>query len=255
MATWICHLRVAEKIASELPGLDQAAFYAGSLAPDSGIPNDTWTEFTPPKEVTHFLEKGDGNEAIHDLAFYHAYLKKQPGRLFDADTSFLWGYYFHLLTDILWVDLIWTPTRLLCADLIAEIGKLAVVDRVKSDWYGLDHRFLRDHPGWEPWQQILSLELTGIPINHIPPSAVATQLDLIRSYYTDPEPDRVLERPFPYLNEATMQRAVMDCAAACLKLYGRLQSGVELDGAVSATTWLPAAERQAYSAPLGDVID
>ena len=255
MATWICHLRVAEKIASELPGLDRSAFYAGSLTPDSGIPNDTWTEFTPPKEITHFLVKGEGNEAIHDLEFYHTYLKKQPGKLFDADTSFRWGYYFHLLTDILWVNLIWTPTRLICADMIAEIGKLAMVDRVKSDWYGLDHRFLRDNPGWEPWQRILSLELTGIPINHIPLSAVTAQLDLIRSYYTDPEPGRVLERPFPYLNEATMQRAAMDCAAACLKLYHRLQSGVELDGAVSATAWLSAAERQAYSAPLGDIIE
>ncbi|MBA4399600.1 MAG: hypothetical protein C0396_06995 [Anaerolinea sp.] len=253
MATWICHLRIAEKIAAELPGLDKAAFYTGSLAPDSGIPNDTWTEFTPPKEVTHFLVKGEGNEAIHDLEFYRAYLEKQPGKLFDADTSFLWGYFFHLLTDILWVDLIWTPTKLMCADMIVEMGKLAVVDEVKKDWYGLDHRFLRDHPTWEPWQIIRSLELNSIPISHIPLPAVTAQLDTIRNYYTEPDPARVLDRLFPYLSEATMQRAVTDCAAACLKLYQRLQAGAGLDGALSATGWLSAAERQPYPAPLGDV--
>ena len=255
MATWICHLRIAEKIAAELPWLDKSALYTGSLAPDSGIPNDTWTEFTPPKEVTHFLVKGEGNEAIHDLDFYRAYLVKQSKSLFDAETSFLWGYFFHLLTDILWVDLVWTPTKLMYADMITEMGKLAVVDRVKRDWYGLDHLFLRDHPRWEPWQLILSLKLNSIPISHIPLSAVITQLDTIRSYYTDPEPGRVLERPFPYLNEATMQRAVADCAAASLKVYRRLQSGAGLNGAASATTWLSAAERQAYSAPLGDIVE
>ncbi|OGN78809.1 MAG: hypothetical protein A2X24_04925 [Chloroflexi bacterium GWB2_54_36] len=254
MATWICHLRVSERIAAAVPGLDKTAFHTGSLAPDSGIPNDTWTEFNPPKEVTHFLVKGEGNETIHDLDFYRAYLEKRFGGLLDAESSFLWGYFFHLVTDILWVDLVWTPTKLMYADMIAEIGKLAVVDRVKRDWYDLDHRFLRDHPSWEPWQRILSLELTGIPISHIPLSAVTAQLDLIRTYYTDPEPGRVLERPFPYLNEATMQRAVTDCAAACLKLYLRLQAGARLDGAFSATSWLSAAERQAYSAPLGDIV-
>lgn len=253
MATWICHLRISENIAAALPGLDKSAFYTGSLAPDSGVPNDTWTEFSPPKEVTHFLMKGEGNEAIQDLDFYRAYLEKQPKGVLNVETSFLWGYFFHLLTDILWVDLIWDPTKIMLADMIAKIGKLAVVDLVKSDWYGLDHRFLRDHPNWEPWQLMMSLELSTIPITHIPFSALIANLAMIRSYYTTPEPGRVLDRPFPYLNECTMQRAVFDCAAACLKIYRLLQAGISMDGAVSATRWLSAAERQSYPAPLGDV--
>ncbi len=69
MGTWICHLRIAEKLLPHFPELDKTTFAFGNLAPDSGIPNETWTEFDPPKEVTHFLQKGEGEDMIRDLVY------------------------------------------------------------------------------------------------------------------------------------------------------------------------------------------
>src|SRR5688572_33206791 len=74
MCTWICHLRIAEKLLPHFHDLDKVTFTFGSLAPDSGIPNETWTEFDPPKEVTHFIEKGEGEDRIRDLLYYQEYV-------------------------------------------------------------------------------------------------------------------------------------------------------------------------------------
>jgi hypothetical protein len=40
MATWIAHLRLAENLLERIPGLDEAQFAIGNVAPDSGIPDE-----------------------------------------------------------------------------------------------------------------------------------------------------------------------------------------------------------------------
>jgi energy-converting hydrogenase Eha subunit F len=40
MATWIAHLRLAENLLEKIEGLDAAWFAIGSIAPDSGIPDE-----------------------------------------------------------------------------------------------------------------------------------------------------------------------------------------------------------------------
>lgn len=57
MGTWISHLRIAENFLVEHPELDHTLFTIGNLAPDSGVPNEDWSQFDPPKEQTHFLKK------------------------------------------------------------------------------------------------------------------------------------------------------------------------------------------------------
>ncbi|MHB1480873.1 MAG: zinc dependent phospholipase C family protein [Bellilinea sp.] len=251
MGTWICHLRVAEKITNSLPNLNFPAFYAGSIAPDCGMPDETWTNFDPPKTVTHYLVQGESNNHIQDLDFYHAYKSGLDSPLASSDASFLWGYYFHLVTDALWVELIDPATKYVWAHLFVE-DKFKAIDLIKDDWYGLDHRFLRSNPGWEPWKIFYQLELPPIPIDHIPANAINFQFDYIRKYYSEVNAGRILDRPFPYLNEATMQRVVRDSAAASLKIYHLLRNNVELNGAFSAISLLSAEERLPYPPPLGD---
>ena len=48
MATWLTHLRVAEKIKERIRDIDLDYFMAGSIAPDSGK-----------KEITHFCKGTD----------------------------------------------------------------------------------------------------------------------------------------------------------------------------------------------------
>ena len=48
MATWIVHLRIAEALLARRPELDAGQFAIGSVAPDSGLPDEKWENFTPP---------------------------------------------------------------------------------------------------------------------------------------------------------------------------------------------------------------
>ena len=137
MGTWISHLRIAENLLEYFPNVDEVTFAFGNLSPDFGIPNADWTEFDPPKEVTHFLHKGEEEDAIHDLVYYRQYLA-------DIDPtddihlySFRLGYFFHLICDILWAKRIGAATKEQFKELFASDQKKAV-SLVKDDWYRLD---------------------------------------------------------------------------------------------------------------------
>ena len=125
MGTWIGHLRIAEHLLAELPGLAEEAFSCGNLSPDSGVPNEDWSAFDPPKEVTHFLRPGEDEGRIQDLRFYHTYLAELPPDREPARYSFLLGYFFHLLCDNLWALRVGRRFKQDYAALFAERGSAA----------------------------------------------------------------------------------------------------------------------------------
>ena len=98
MATWIGHLRVAEGLLQHWPHLHRMGFAFGNLAPDSGVPNADWSHFDPPKEVTHFLHKGQGEGEVRDLEFYRPYLASLSADG-SAEYAFRLGYFVHLVCD------------------------------------------------------------------------------------------------------------------------------------------------------------
>lgn len=59
-------------------------------------------EFDPPKTVTHFLQKGEGEHAIHDLVYYEQHLANIRPEDDLKLYSFRLGYFFHLSCDIMW---------------------------------------------------------------------------------------------------------------------------------------------------------
>lgn len=96
MATWGLHMRIAEKILEKHKSLDEAYFVVGNIGPDSGVPNEDWSKFTPDSETTHW--SSGGKKGIQSEAFRKAHLDmkiEDPNK-----SSFLIGYYVHLLTDI-----------------------------------------------------------------------------------------------------------------------------------------------------------
>ena len=54
MASWIVHLRIADKLLNEIFNLSSTEFVVGNIAPDSGIPNGDWSVFTPSGDISHF---------------------------------------------------------------------------------------------------------------------------------------------------------------------------------------------------------
>lgn len=97
MANWMTHILIADKLIERYPWIDRQGLCIGSIAPDCNVENETWTQFTPPRETTHFMTGKSKTTADFDR-FYHEYLcGKNIGR--DEKSAFLIGYLAHLITD------------------------------------------------------------------------------------------------------------------------------------------------------------
>lgn len=251
MGTWICHLRIAEKLLLHFPELDKTLFVFGNLAPDSGIPNETWTEFDPPKEVTHFLQKGEGEDMIRDLVYYREYFSNLDPQDDILKYSFRFGYFTHLVCDVLWIKYLGETTKAAFHEMIAE-DNLKAWEKIKDDWYGLDQLYNRTHPGNLFWQVI---HKTPNPPSYLPfikEKALHQQYDHIRKFYGEPDPVFFIERKYPYLNEATMTRIVDDTTKAALFVIEKLKR-IDSNHIQSSAEILPLEYMLPYPMPLGDI--
>lgn len=222
MGTWISHFRTAERLLERLPGLDAPLFVLGNVAPDSGRPNHDWTSFDPPKTVTHFLNPGEDEGRIRDLEFYREWVRPLD-RADTARFSFVLGYFTHLAADNLWMHLVGGPTqRTFASEFAADRG--GTWERVKDDWYGLDHKYLRDHPDNVFARWVVGTPNPPSPLPFLLTEALADRLDDLRAFYREPE-GFVLDRRYPYLSEATMDRVVEISAEVILALLARLEVG------------------------------
>ena len=143
------HLRVADELLSRLNNIDETAFVVGNIAPDSGVPNADWSEFHPPKTVSHFHKKGENGTYIDIDTFCKRYFNNEKISNYNLkEYSFFLGYYVHLLTDIQWTDII-------SAKLINDYPKEYAEDEnkliwaAKGDWYDLDFLYLKQHPDFK----------------------------------------------------------------------------------------------------------
>lgn len=127
MATWLTHLRVAEKVSDLINIKDKSYFFAGSIAPDSDIPPD----------VSHRCVDGD-KTTCDAQGFVIKYVLDNPQTV---DLDFYWGYYIHLLTDILWHEQKIVPLNYENKDNIKVM---------KQKWRSVDHYFLAAHRDYNP---------------------------------------------------------------------------------------------------------
>lgn len=146
MASWMVHLRIADKLLPHLNRIDETAFIIGNIAPDSGVPNSDWSEFHPPKTATHFQTKADNRSYIDIDTFCSIYFNENVNCRYSLkEYSFFLGYYVHLLTDIQWSK---TIAASLKKDYPKEYSenKNRLIQTAKEDWYDLDFLYLEQHP-------------------------------------------------------------------------------------------------------------
>ena len=146
MATWITHLRIAEKVFKELNNLDETAFYIGAIAPDSGRMVDNFT-YLPSKDVSHWKREGVSYEQRFDdnAEFYKKYAEDEKDSLL---FSFYLGYYVHILTDTMYVRDIIHPY-------IEKNGKphwRENIEGIRKGWYEIDFRFLANNKDYRPFE-------------------------------------------------------------------------------------------------------
>ncbi|HLO15764.1 MAG TPA: hypothetical protein VK206_13105 [Anaerolineales bacterium] len=201
--------------------------------------------------MTHFLQKGEEEHAIHDLVYYKQYLATiQPTddiKLY----SFRLGYFFHLICDIMWARRIGATTKHQFKELFDKDPKEAI-EAVKGDWYGLDQLYVRDHPDHIFWHVIMPSADPPAYLPFIKNEALHHQYAHIRKFYSEPEDQWFLSIPYHYLNETTMTRVVYDSIEAVLLVHEKLQKIKNLDVLKSSISLLPESLLTPYKEPLGN---
>jgi hypothetical protein len=100
MASWMVHLRIADKLLDRLEGLDETLFIVGNIAPDSGVPNEDWSSFTPSGDVSHFKAKGTDKSKIDIDRYVNEYFTKDMIKNYSAkEFSFFLGYLTKEMSD------------------------------------------------------------------------------------------------------------------------------------------------------------
>ena len=223
MASWIVHLRIAEKLLEFLPDLDAGQFSIGNVAPDSGVPDENWENFNPPPEVSHFMRKElpDSHGVCEDLRFYEQWMREKNHLEEDPKRfSFLLGYFFHLITDNLWAERIGRPTKKrFQSEFENDPG---FIWEVKKDWYGLDFTYVRSHRDSLFWSVFVDSFYEQEYLDFFPPQAIANQLDYIKTFYQrmDEEvEDKLRLTNNIYLNEAEMALFVDGAYRDLLRIY------------------------------------
>ena len=204
MASWMVHLRIADKLLDKIPGLSPTEFIVGNIAPDSGVPNADWSAFSPPTKISHF--KTDSGDAGPEIFAAKYWTEEKRNGYRNRETSFFLGYLIHLLTDVAWVEKIYSPSKVKFADLLASDPD-NFIWKMKEDWYDLDFKYLRDHPGFRAFR--IYHQAVGFP-NDFMEEFSADAFDNRRAYITGwyLEGKENLDREYPYLTETEMDAFV-----------------------------------------------
>ncbi len=152
MATWIVHLRVAEKVLKTLSDINETAYYVGTLAPDSGRMADAFT-YLPPKDVSHWKREGVSFEqrVIDNTEFYKKYGENETDPF---KKSLYIGYYVHILLDTMYVREVIRP-------FIEHNGRpfwRENINKIRAGWYELDFRFVNNNKSFRPLEIISAVE-------------------------------------------------------------------------------------------------
>lgn len=195
MATWVTHLMVADEVIKQMSFLSRHEFFVGNIAPDCNVENEDWTNFTPSREVTHWM--GNERKTAADCdRFLHEYIEMKEG-LDIAEESFLLGYYAHLITDAEFQRYIRDENRVRASwDRIkqhSELSQRAVDmeetwDSVKKlincqermkDMYYLEAEYLEKHPESGYITDIVCLEEFPDYIDYLPKGAIVRKVKVM----------------------------------------------------------------------------
>lgn len=209
MASWMVHLRIADKLLDKIKGLDKSAFVLGNIAPDSGVPNEDWSVFTPPGTVTHFRTRPEEKSFIDIDKYVQEYFTKEKiGNYSNRKYSFFLGYYTHLLTDIEW-------TKMTHSEGVSEENarkeNMSLTDFIwknKEDWYDLDFLYLEEHPDFRAFNIYeCADDVENVFMDSFAKDAFENRREYICGYYhSDNHGD--LHREYKYLTKERSDRFV-----------------------------------------------
>ena len=221
MASWMVHLRIADHLLRQLPFLSPTEFIVGNIAPDSGVPNEDWSQFTPSTAISHF--RTPRHKKADPQYFAEKYFHDQQRKEYTKECfSFFLGYLVHLMTDVAWSENIFYPEKARFADELAADPD-GFVWKLKEDWYDQDFLYLRDHPDFPAFR--IYREAVGFK-NQFMDEFTQDAFDNRRKYITDfyLAGKENLDRYYPYLTKSEMdafvQQTTFDILQKLAENYG-----------------------------------
>lgn len=204
MASWMVHLRITDKLLNEIGDLSDTEFVVGNIAPDSGIPNDDWSVFTPNGDISHFkTTDDDGFKDIHLHEYVKQYYTAEQRKQYNMkQKSFYLGYLTHLLIDMMWADLIVRPSKNKFIDLYNKDSN-EWIWTLKKDWYDLDFLYIHKNPNFRAFT--IYRNAVGFRnefMDFFSHDAFDNRREYITGFYSSKRDD--LEREYTYLNEKEM---------------------------------------------------
>ncbi|MDE6635903.1 MAG: zinc dependent phospholipase C family protein [Lachnospiraceae bacterium] len=197
MATWVTHLMIADGVLDKVSGLDKRGFCVGNIAPDCNVENGDWTDYTPSREVTHWMS-GERKTASDCDRFYKEYIENRLcGIKTDEEYSFLMGYYSHLIADAEFQRFVRDENRVASAwkrikghSVLMEksSGMPQNWDSVKilidnndrmKDIYSIEADYLEQHPESGYFTEILKLATFPDYIDYLPKGAIVRKINVM----------------------------------------------------------------------------
>ena len=201
MATWIAHLRVAENLLNKGFNFDVSSFLIGNIGPDSGVPNEDYSSFYPPREITHW----EKNKISDAEGFFNKYIQNAHPITDKNEFSFKIGYYTHLLTDIEWRKLYEAKKKTsLYKENLDKDKKFIWV--IKEDWYGLDFLYLDKNPNCYFFKVFKNLSEVPDYLDYFPKGAFTKSVKNICEYYLGE--NTLTKENFKYLTEEEMNKFI-----------------------------------------------
>ncbi len=198
MASWVTHLMIADAVLEALPQLHRRGFCVGNIAPDCNVENADWSAFTPPREVTHWMQ-GERKQFSDCEGFLTAHVLPCRAGHSSEEYAFLLGYYAHLLTDAAFqamirnaerVQAVWERIKAdphLCGKAAGlpetwdTIKQLFPKDARMKEIDTLEAEYLASHPGSGYLTDILPLRDFPDYITYLPKGAIVRKIGVMGS--------------------------------------------------------------------------
>ena len=196
MASWVTHLMLADRVLKQIPSLDRRSFCVGNIAPDCNVENADWTQFTPPREVTHWMSSSR-KVAADCECFYAERIESRALPVFCEEHAFLLGYYTHLIADAAFQQFIRDPlrvaaswTRIKSYPILREkaIGMPETWDSIKQlipthermkDIDAIEAAYLQEHPSSGFLTEIMPLTAFPDYLDFLPPGAIVRKIGVM----------------------------------------------------------------------------
>lgn len=184
MATWVIHLRCAERYKHDFAEDAYTSFLVGNIAPDAGELNADKRTYTPPSSVSHLRTKKVPKWESENLSFYRRYIQGDGVRERDTRGAFYRGYFLHLVVDELWRFYVAIPTK---NKLLPKYRVDPAFGRVvRSDWSQLDKNYLLANPNWQTWRRFTRSECKEDYLPFYSKETISRKIESIANAFSGP---------------------------------------------------------------------